>query len=65
MTHIDSAPISSSYDIGEDFKVDTMDIVVAALLGVIQAVIEIVGLLGLLERAARATGPVGFVIYAF
>ena len=65
MTHIDSAPISSSYDIGEDFKVDTMDIVVAVLLGVIQAVIEIVGLLGLLERAVWATGPIGFVIYAF
>ena len=50
---------------GEDFKLDTMDIVVAVLLGVIQAVIEIVGLLGFLERTVWATGPVGFVIYAF
>ena len=50
---------------GEDFKLDTMDIVVAVLLGVIQAVIEVVGLLGFLERTVWATGPVGFVIYAF
>jgi hypothetical protein len=42
-----------------------MDIVVAVLLGVIQAVIEIVGLLGFLERTVWATGPVGFAIYAF
>jgi hypothetical protein len=42
-----------------------MDIVTAVLLGVIQAVIEIVGLLGFLERTVWATGPVGFVIYAF
>jgi len=54
-----------TYRIGEDFKLDTMDIVVAVLLGVIQAVIEIVGLLGFLERTVWATGPVGFVIYAF
>ena len=65
MTQIESASISSSYELREDFKVDTMDIVVAVLLGVIQAVIEIVGLLGLLERAVWATGPIGFVIYAF
>lgn len=56
---------TASYRIGEDFKLDTMDIVVAVLLGVIQAVIEIVGLLGFLERTVWATGPVGFVIYAF
>lgn len=54
-----------SYRMGEDFKLDTMDIVVAVLLGVIQAVIEVVGLLGFLERTVWATGPVGFVIYAF
>ncbi len=65
MTQIESASISSSYEFGEDFKVDTMDIVVAVLLGVIQAVVEIVGLLGFLERMVWATGPVGFAIYAF
>ncbi len=65
MTQIESASMTSSYELGEDFKVDTMDIVVAVLLGVIQAVIEIVGLLGLLERTVWATGPIGFVIYAF
>lgn len=65
MTQIESASIGSSYEFGQDFKVDTMDIVVAVLLGVIQAVIEIVGLLGFLERTVWATGPVGFAIYAF
>ncbi len=65
MTQIESTSMSSSYELREDFKVDTMDIVVAVLLGVIQAVIEIVGLLGLLERTVWATGPIGFVIYAF
>ena len=54
-----------SYRLGADFKLDTMDIVVAVLLGVITAVIEIVGLLGFLERTVWATGPVGFAIYAF
>jgi ABC-type thiamin/hydroxymethylpyrimidine transport system permease subunit len=54
-----------SYRLGADFKLDTMDIVVAVLLGVIQAVIEVVGLLGFLERTVWATGPVGFAIYAF
>lgn len=60
-----NAGTAPTYRIGEDFKLDTMDIVVAVLLGVIQAVIEIVGLLGFLERTVWATGPVGFVIYAF
>jgi ABC-type thiamin/hydroxymethylpyrimidine transport system permease subunit len=59
------APGGSSYRLGEDFKLDTMDIVVAVLLGVIQAVIEVVGLLGFLERTVWATGPIGFAIYAF
>lgn len=53
------------YELAEDFKLNTMDIVVAVLLGVIQAAIEIVGLLGFLERTVWATGPVGFAIYAF
>jgi hypothetical protein len=57
--------MSNTYQLREDFKLDTMDIVVAVLLGVIQAVIEIVGLLGFLERTVWATGPVGFAIYAF
>ncbi len=60
-----NAGTAPAYRIGEDFRLDTMDIVVAVLLGVIQAVIEIVGLLGFLERTVWATGPVGFVIYAF
>ena len=64
MVHTETPP-KKSYRFGEDFKLDTMDIVTAVLLGVIQAVIEIVGLLGFLERTVWATGPVGFVIYAF
>lgn len=60
-----AAPARSGYRLGVDFKLDTMDIVVAVLLGVIQAVIEVVGLLGFLERTVWATGPIGFAIYAF
>jgi hypothetical protein len=65
VTAADAAPAERSYAVREDFKLDTMDIVVAVLLGVIQAVIEIVGLLGFLERTVWAAGPVGFAIYAF
>ncbi|MDH3420206.1 MAG: hypothetical protein OEQ25_10670 [Gammaproteobacteria bacterium] len=65
MTSDNSASTRPTYRAGEDFKLDTMDIVVAVLLGVVQAVIEIVGLLGFLERTVWATGPVGFAIYAF
>lgn len=65
MTSGNSASTGAAYRVGEDFKLDTMDIVVAVLLGVVQAVIEIVGLLGFLERTVWATGPVGFAIYAF
>ena len=65
MTDSATPPAGGAYRIGEDFKLDTMDIVVAVLLGVITAVIEIVGLLGFLERTVWATGPVGFAIYAF
>ena len=57
--------MKNAYRFSQDFKLDTMDIVVAVLLGVIQAVIEIFTLLGFLERTVWATGPVGFAIYAF
>jgi hypothetical protein len=52
------------YKIREDFKLDTMDIVTAVLLGVIQAVIEVVGMLGYFERTVWALGPYGFLFYA-
>ncbi len=65
MTSDNAASARPAYRVGEDFRLDTMDIVVAVLLGVVQAVIEIVGLLGFLERTVWATGPVGFAIYAF
>lgn len=48
----------------DDLKMNTMDIVVAVLLGIIEAAIEIVGALGFLERTVWATGSIGFVIYA-
>jgi len=57
--------MNNAYELRQDFKLDTMDIVVAVLLGVIQAVIEIFALLGFLERTVWATGPLGFAIYAF
>ena len=67
MASSDMTPSRSAgrYRIGEDLKLDTMDIVVAVLLGVIEAAIEIVGALGFLERTVWATGAVGFAIYAF
>ncbi len=66
MATADAAPATRGvYRIGEDFKLNTMDIVVAVLLGVIEAAIEIVGALGFLERTVWATGAVGFAIYAF
>jgi hypothetical protein len=48
-----------------DLKLNTMDIVVAVLLGVIEAAIEVIGALGFLERTVWATGALGFAIYAF
>ena len=41
----------------DDFRMNTMDIVVAVLLGIIEAAIEIVGALGFLERTVWADGP--------
>ncbi len=49
----------------DDVRLNTMDIVVAVLLGIIEAAIEILGALGFLERTVWATGAVGFAIYAF
>ena len=65
MSNTVTASAPGAYRVGKDFRLDTMDIVAAVLLGVIQAVIEIVGLLGFLERTVWAAGPVGFAIYAF
>jgi len=52
------------YDWREEFRLDTMDIVVATILGLIEAVIEIVGALGFLERTVWLAGPAGFAFYA-
>ena len=52
------------YDWREEWRFDTMDIVVAVVLGGVEAAIEILGALGFLERTVWATGAVGFAIYA-
>jgi hypothetical protein len=53
------------YDWREELRFDTMDIVVATILGIIEAAIEILGALGFLERTVWATGAIGFSVYAF
>jgi ABC-type thiamin/hydroxymethylpyrimidine transport system permease subunit len=65
MAMAERATFGGYYDIREDLKLNTMDIVVGVLLGVIEAAIEIVGALGFLERTVWATGAAGFAIYAF
>jgi ABC-type thiamin/hydroxymethylpyrimidine transport system permease subunit len=56
---------SPRYDWREDYRLNTLDIVVAVLLGIIEAVIEIFGALGFLERTVWAAGAAGFAFYAF
>jgi len=54
----------TSFSWKEDYKLNTLDIVVAVLLGVIEAAIEIVGALGFLERTVWLAGGAGFAFYA-
>lgn len=56
---------SRRYDWRQEYRLNTLDIVVAVLLGIIEAVIEIVGALGFLERTVWAAGAAGFAFYAF
>ncbi len=65
MAMAERATFGGYYNIKEDWTLNTMDIVVAVLLGVIEAAIEIVGALGFTERLVWATGAAGFAIYAF
>jgi ABC-type thiamin/hydroxymethylpyrimidine transport system permease subunit len=65
MAMAERASFAGYYDIKEDWKLNTMDIVVGVLLGAIEAAIEIVGALGFTERLVWATGAPGFAIYAF
>jgi ABC-type thiamin/hydroxymethylpyrimidine transport system permease subunit len=65
MAMAERAPAGIGYRFKEDVRLNTMDIVVAVLLGVIEAAIEIVGALGFLERTVWAAGAAGFAIYAF
>lgn len=55
---------SARYAWREDLRLNTLDIVVAVLLGVIEAAIEIVGALGFLERTVWLGGAAGFAFYA-
>ena len=57
-------PALQRYDWKQDFRLNTMDIVVAVLLGIIEAAIEIVGALGFLERTVWLAGAAGFAFYA-
>lgn len=65
MSMAEAVPVRGAYKPAEEFRFNTMDIVVAVLLGVIEAVIEIVGALGFLERSVWATGALGFALYAW
>lgn len=47
-----------------DVRLNTLDIVTAVLLGIIEAAIEIVGALGFLERTVWLGGAAGFAFYA-
>jgi hypothetical protein len=63
-----SAPRARSagrYDWREEWRFDTIDIVVATVLGAVEAAIEILGALGFLERTVWAAGAIGFAVYAF
>jgi len=60
-----SAVPSARYDWRQEYRLNTLDIVVAVLLGIIEAIIEIYGALGFLERTVWAAGAAGFAFYAF
>ena len=59
------APAVGRYDWREEWRFDTIDIVVATVLGAVEAAIEILGALGFLERTVWAAGAIGFAVYAF
>ncbi|MGH8870863.1 MAG: hypothetical protein ACRDWS_02700 [Acidimicrobiia bacterium] len=65
MATAEAASTRGSFSLAQDLKLNTMDIVVAVILGVIEAAIEIIGALGFLERTVWAGGALGFAIYAF
>lgn len=59
-----SVPRRRQYRWQADLKLNTLDIVTAVLLGIIEAAIEIVGALGFLERTVWLGGAAGFAFYA-
>jgi ABC-type thiamin/hydroxymethylpyrimidine transport system permease subunit len=59
-----SVPRRRHYRWQADLKLNTLDIVTAVLLGIIEAAIEIVGALGFLERTVWLGGAAGFAFYA-
>ena len=59
-----SLPGRARYSWRADLQLNTLDIVTAVLLGIIEAVIEIVGALGFLERTVWLGGAAGFAFYA-
>lgn len=64
MSAVPASASTHSFSWRDDYKLNTLDIVVAVLLGVIQAAIEIVGALGFLERTVWLAGGGGFAFYA-
>jgi ABC-type thiamin/hydroxymethylpyrimidine transport system permease subunit len=64
MSAASASASTHSFSWRDDYKLNTLDIVVAVLLGVIEAAIEIVGALGFLERTVWLAGGGGFAIYA-
>jgi ABC-type thiamin/hydroxymethylpyrimidine transport system permease subunit len=55
---------ASGYSWRADLQLNTLDIVTAVLLGIIEAAIEILGALGFLERTVWLGGAAGFAFYA-
>lgn len=47
-----------------EFKLNTLDIVIAVIIGVVEAVIEVSGAIGFIERVIWLTGPIGFLFYS-
>jgi ABC-type thiamin/hydroxymethylpyrimidine transport system permease subunit len=64
MSAVPASASTQSFSWREDYKLNTLDIVVAVLLGIIEAAIEISGALGILERTVWAAGGAGFAFYA-
>jgi ABC-type thiamin/hydroxymethylpyrimidine transport system permease subunit len=64
MSAASASASTHSFSWRDDYRLNTLDIVVAVLLGVIEAAVEITAALGFLERTVWLAGGGGFAIYA-